>query len=158
MKKMKKFVSFLLTFAMVFAMNFTNVFAAQSNNSTIEYLGTSYVFSDGDEGIMPLIWSQFTADLPANSTLTLSDFSIPDRYMAFEATATVMGGGTNEGTYSVHVLQDDCSIAGIGYQIDGIMHKKDWIDFQATDNKCGFKISNNASVAITVKIVYYSWR
>lgn len=157
MKNMKKAVSFLLVFAMVFTMNFATVFAAEANDNTSESTEASAATTNDDEGIMPLVYDQFSVDLPANSSTTLSGYTIPERYMAFEATATVMGGGTNGGTFAVSVLQGNSPIAGLGNKIDAQPHKKDWIDFQSTNNTCGFKITNNSSVSITVKVVYYSW-
>lgn len=154
MKKTKKVISFLLAFAMVFAMNFTTAFAAEAPESNIGQYG---ITNSGDEGIMPLVYDQFETDVPAKGSVTLSGYTIPERYMAFEATATVMGGGTNSGQFAVHVQRNGASIAGLGDTIDGNMHKKDWIDFQATNNTFGFKIINNSNVGIHVKIVYYSW-
>lgn len=154
MKKTKKVLSFLLAFAMVFAMNFTTAFAAEAPESS---MAQNAVTTSGDEGIMPLVYDQFETDVPANGSVTLSGYTIPERYMAFEATATVMGGGTNNGTFAVHLQQYGSNIAGISYGIDGIMHKKDWIDLYASNTSCGFKIVNNSNVGIHVKIVYYSW-
>lgn len=154
MKKTKKVLSFLLAIVMVFAMSFTTAFAAEAPESNMEQNTHA---TSGDEGIMPLVWDQFSVDVPANGSVTLSGYNIYERYMAFEATATVMGGGTNSGTYSVHVQRNGASIAGIGRTIDGVMHKKDWIDFQSTNNTFGFQITNNSNVGIHVEIVYYSW-
>lgn len=154
MKNMKKAVSFLLAFAMAFAMNFTTAFATEAPENAVMPATTT---SSEDDGIMPLVWNQINADIPANSSVTLSGYSVPERYMAFEATATVMGGGTNGGTYSVHVQRLGASIAGISYKIDGIMHKKDHIDLERTNNTCGFLINNTSNVDITVHIVFYSW-
>lgn len=157
MKNMKKAVSFLLVFAMVFTMNFATVFAAEANDNTSESTEASAATTNDDEGIMPLVYDQFSVDLPANSSTTLSGYTIPERYMAFEATATVMGGGTNDGSFSVSVLRNTSPIAGVSAKVDGVMHKKDWIDFQRTNNTCGFKLVNSSSVSITITVVYYSW-
>lgn len=158
MKNMKKAVSFLLVFAMVFTMNFATVFAAEANDNTSESTETSAATTNGDEGIMPLVYDQFSVDLPAKSSTTLSGYTIPERYMAFEATATVMGGGTtSNGTFGVSVLRNSSAIAGLTDSIDGVAHKKDWIDFQRTNNTCGFKLVNNSNVSITITVVYYSW-
>lgn len=157
MKNMKKAVSFLLVFAMVFTMNFATVFAAEANDNTSESTEASAATTNGDEGIMPLVYDQFSVDLPANSSTTLSGYTIPERYMAFEATATVMGGGTNNGSFSTSVLRYSSAIAGVSAKIDGVAHKKDWIDLQGTNNTCGFKIVNSSNVSITVTVVYYSW-
>lgn len=155
MKNMKKVVSFLLAIAMVFAMNFTTAFAAAAPESN-NYQPAST--TSGDEGIMPLVYDQFHADLPANSSLTLSGFPIPDRYMAVEAYATVMGGGTNSGTFSIFVLDHGAVMKRKDIDIDGISQKIDWIDFKATNNTCDFKMVNNSNVDITIYVTYYSWQ
>lgn len=154
MKKTKKVLSFLLAIVMVFAMSFTTAFAAEAPESNIEQNAPA---TSGDEGIMPLVWNQFTADVPANSSVTLSGFSIPERYMAVEAYATLMGGGTASGTFSISVLDHGATMASMGLPITGESDKLDWIDFKATNNSCGFKIKNNSSSDITVYVTYYSW-
>lgn len=154
MKNMKKAVSFLLAFAMVFAMNFTTAFAAEApENAATPAVATS----SEDDGIMPLVWNEFTADVPANSSVTISGFSVPERYIAFEASATLMGGGTTSQTYYVGLETYGQPLASANYAANGVSHKIDWIDLQATNNSVGFKIVNHGNVAITVHIVYYSW-
>lgn len=155
MKNMKKAVSFLLAFAMVFAMNFTTAFAAEAPESAVTPVATS---SSEDDGIMPLVWNQIHADIPANSSLTLSGYTFPDRYMAFEAHANVMGGGTFNGTYTVTLLDHGATKSSMTNDINGIDYKNDWIDFKSTNNtNCGFKIVNHSNIDITVYITYYSW-
>lgn len=154
MKNMKKAVSFLLAFAMVFAMNFTTAFAAEAPESTVMSAAT---VSSEDDGIMPLIWNQINADIPANSSITLSGYSVPERYMAFESTGTVMGGGTNSGTYNIQLQNYGFYVASHTKYIDGQTYKLDKIDLEATNNSCGFKITNNSNVDIHVRIVFYSW-
>lgn len=157
MKNMKKAVSFLLVFAMVFTMNFATAFAAEANDNTSESTEASAATTNGDEGIMPLVWNQFTVDIPANSNTTVSGFSVPERYIAFESTATVMGGGTNTSSYNVQVQNYGSYVSGHTKPIDGQMYKKDRIDLEGTGNSCGFKIINNSNVGIHVLITYYSW-
>lgn len=154
MKNMKKVVSFLLAFAMVFAMNFTTAFAAEKHENNINQ---DAVTTSGDEGIMPCVWHQFELDLPSGGSTTLSGYDVPERYMAFESTATVMGGGTNGGTYNVQVLNYGGYRGGHTKNVDGQMHKLDKIDLERTNNSCGFKITNHSDVDIHVKIVFYSW-
>lgn len=154
MKNMKKAVSFLLVFAMVFAMNFTTAFAAEAPEVGSEVSETA---STGNEGIMPLVYDSFSVDIPANSSATLSGYSIPERYVAFEAYATVMGGGTNSGTFTVTLLKQGLNKSSMTHTVNGESHKNDWIDLKTTGNSCGFKMVNNTSVAITVYVTYYSW-
>ncbi len=154
MKNMKKVVSFLLAFVMVFAMNFTTAFATEVPKNNMKQ---NDVTNSGDEGIMPCVYDYVDADIRAQSSTTLSGINIPERYAGFEATASVMGGGTNSGTYTVHFQQYDVNIAGISFPIDNQSHKKDWIDLSATNTSCGFKMVNNSNVDIHIHIVYYSW-
>lgn len=153
---MKKAVSFILALVMAFATNFTIAFAAEASESYMPSEPNAVSTSD-EEGIMPLLWDQFSADIPANSTLTLSGYSVYERYMAFESTATVMGGGTNSGTYSVELQNFGAAKAGHTKHIDGQPHKFDWIDLERTNNSCGFVITNHSSVDIHVTITFYSW-
>lgn len=154
MKNTKKVISFLLALAMVFAMNFTTAFAAEVPKTNVFQTATT---SSDEEGIMPLVYDTFGIDIPAKGKTTLSGYIIPDRYVAFEATASVMGGGTNSGTYTVHFQQYGANIAGISYPIDNTMHKKDWIDLSASNTSCGFYFINHSDVDIHIDIVYYSW-
>ncbi len=157
MKNMKKAVSFLLVFVMVFAMNFATAFAAEAPENVTEPIEATEVLTNSDEGIMPLVNHSFSVDIPPNSSTTLSGYSIPERYMAFEAYATVMGGGSNGGTFSVTLLKSGLIKSGMTYEVNGVSHKNDWIDLQSTNNSCGFKLSNNTSVSITIYVTYYSW-
>lgn len=157
MKNMKKAVSFLLVFVMVFAMNFATAFAAEAPENVTVPVEAAEVLTNSDEGIMPLVWHDFTADIPANSSTTVSGFSVPERYMAFESTTTVMNGGTSSGSYNVQVLNYGSYISGHTKPIDGQMYKKDRIDLEGTGNNCSFKIINNSNVPIHVYIVFYSW-
>lgn len=154
MKKTKKVLSFLLAIVMVFAMSFTTAFAAEAPESNMEQNAPA---TSGDEGIMPLVWNQFTADVPANSSVTLSGFSIPERYMAYEASANIMNGGTTSETYTVELQTYGNTISLVNLSANGNSHKVDWVDLSATNNSVGFHLSNHASVAITVHIIYYSW-
>lgn len=154
MKNTKKVISFLLAFAMVFAMNFTTAFAAEASENNIH---PNSVTTSGDEGIMPCVWHQFELDIPPNSSSTISGYDVPERYIAFESTATVMGGGTSGETYAVQLLNYGALTAGHTKNIDGQMHKLDRIDLEGSGNSCGFKIINHSSVGIHVKIVFYSW-
>lgn len=157
MKNMKKAVSFLLVFVMVFAMNFATAFAAEAPENVTEPVEAAEVLTNNDEGIMPLVNHSFSVDLPPNSSTTLSGYSIPERYMAFEAYATVMGGGSNGGNFTVALLKQGITKSVMSYSVNGESHKNDWIDLQQTNNSCGFKLTNNTSVSITIYVTYYSW-
>lgn len=157
MKKAKKVLSFLLAFAMVFAMNFTTAFAAEAPESSTFPVENTAITSE-DEGIMPLMWDQFESDIPAHSYMTFGPITIPDRYMAIEATATVMGGGTNSSSYAVYLQKSGATIAGICKSIDGVTYKNDWIDLRSTNNSYTFYVENGSDVGIHVKVTYYSWQ
>ncbi len=157
MKNMKKVLCSLLALVMVFAMNFTTAFAAESNKTNNVPDEVTTVNNSDDEGIMPRVYDTFHADIPAYSSVTLSGFPVPERYMAFEASATVMGGGATSQTYTVDLQIDGYSITGITLAANGSSNKLDWIDLESTNNSVGFKMTNNANIDITVHIIYYSW-
>ncbi len=168
-KSLKTVISFILTLTLAFSLSFT-AFAAEQNDlgnytyehpraNTIEYCiepGETLNFSD-DNGIMPLVNNQFTTTIIGNYSTTTPEASIPDRYMAYEIYATDLNGNTVNGNYRVDLC---CvgTIASMSYAIDGTWHKKDWIDLQATNNTCYFRITNNSSTRIRVLTKYYSWR
>ena len=154
MKKTKKVISFLLAFAMVFAMNFTTAFAAEAPESNIGQYG---ITNSGNEGIMPLVNKPMGIDVPPNSYVSISPISIPERYLAIDSSATVMGGGSTSGTYTISVYQDGSPIAQDFFNIDGTTRRLDWIDLEATNNSCSFRITNNSNVGIHVEGRYYSW-
>lgn len=154
MKKAKKVLSFLLAFAMVFAMNFTTAFAAEAPESS---MAQNAVTTSGDEGIMPLVNKPLGVDIPPNSYVSISPISIPERYLAIDSSATVMGGGSTSGSYTVSVYQDGALISQDYYSIDGNTRRLDWIDLGATNNSCTFMITNNSNVGIHVEGRYYSW-
>lgn len=155
MKNMKKAVSFLLVFAMVLVMNSATAFAAEFNTILSD---ENIATTDGNAGIMPLIYDDKNwIDIPAKGTVTLSGFSIPDRYMGVEARAIVKGGGTTNGIFTLYVLDHGANMCSKDISIDGSYGKIDWIDFKATNNSFGFKIVNNSNVDINIHIIYYSW-
>lgn len=169
-KSLKTVISFILTLTLAFSLSFT-AFAAEQNDLgnytyehprayTIEYCiepGETLNFSD-DNGIMPLVNNQFTTTIIGNYSTTTPEASIPDRYMAYEIYATDLNGNTVNGNYRVDLYGNSMPLAAMSYAIDGTWHKKDWIDLQATNNTCYFKITNGSSTRIRVLTKYYSWK
>ena len=95
--------------------------------------------------------------VPANSTVNTTYFNIPDRYFAYEMTATLYTGGTSGSSYRVVLKKlSGGTRASATYNIDGITHKIDWIDISTTGNHY-FEITNFSSNPIEVYLTYYSW-
>ena len=151
MKNMKKVVSFLLAFVMVFAMYFTTAFADTSTESLS-------ILMEDDTIPLDDTWENFYSDIPPGGVATLSGFSIPNRYMAFEAYAILMGGGSTNETFSVILLDHGASKSKMVESANGIIHKNDWIDLRATNNSVDFKLINHGSAGIRVYVKFYCWQ
>lgn len=125
----------------------------------------SVVFADPPELDTPVteediegMWASGTYTVPANSTINTASFNIPERYFAFEMTATLSSGGTApNASYTVILKKGSGTIAsGSGY-INGGTYKFDWITITDRINNHYFTITNNYSSAISVTLTYYSW-
>lgn len=167
MKHVKKLVALFL--AMVMIASFATTAMAAENEPTIPENVTRHtievtVAPDGtientDETVAPCIWGQGTYNPPVNGATYTPTMNIPNRYFAYETTATTTSGGTCSGTYSVSLMfNSTATITSMQNNVDGITYKNDWIEIYNTNiNAYNFKINNNAGVAITVSITYYSW-
>ena len=84
-----------------------------------------------------------------------SPSDIPDRYFAFEYSAT----GSVSGSYRVELLFGATlsPIAGAGSTVNSGTDKIDWIDLSDTGYKYLFCITNYTGSPINVTITYYSW-
>lgn len=169
-KNLKTIISFILTLTLLFSLSFTAFAAEQTDTgnytyehpraNTVEFCiepGGTLNLSD-DTGIMPRVNNQLTTTIIGNYSTTTPDVPVPDRYMAYEIYATDLDGNTVNGNYRVDLYCDSMPIAAMSHAIDGIWHKKDWIDLQATNNTCYFKITNSSSTRIKVLTKYYSWK
>lgn len=154
MKNMKKVVSFLLAFAMVFSMNFTTAFATEVPENNMKQ---NDVTTSGDEGIMPLVNKPFVVEIPPNSSSSVYPISIPERYLAIDSLAKVLGGGSTSSTYTVSVYIDGTLVAQDYYDIDNVTRRLDKIDLESTNNLCTFTFTNSSNVGIHIEGRYYSW-
>lgn len=127
-----------------------------SADGTIENIET--LSSAEGATVMPRAWWQNSYNVPTDATYSLS-FVVPERYMAFEASATDYNGNSVSGTYRVDLLYVSTAslIASMTKDINGVTYKLDWIDLQATNQNMIFKIWNSTNVPIRVNLTYYSW-
>ena len=127
-----------------------------SADGTIENIET--LSSAEGATVMPRAWWQNSYNVPTDATYSLS-FVVPDRYMAFEMSATDYNGNSVSGTYRVDLMFVSTSLVktSISRNIDGVTYKKDWVDLLSTNNNMIFKIWNSSNVPIRVNLTYYSW-
>lgn len=163
MKNTKKVISLVLALMMVFSITCTTAFAAEDNDHLMPegLIGNTIAVTvepGEDAGIMPLIWDQkypAVGNVPTNT----SEFTVPDRYFAYECVATNREtGGTADGSAIIELYQYDGQIDSLGIPIDGESYKADWIDLHGSDTTCHFKIRNTSDDIINVLITYYSWK
>ena len=167
MKKLKKLVALFLTFALIAGLSTTAMAAETETNipenatrHTIEVTvspdGT--IENDNENGVMPLIWNQENYTVSGDKTYTLQ-FNVPERYFAYEMTATDTSGNAVSGTYKVALLfaAPFSTKAANVENVDGVTYKVDKIDLGSTGLTCLFCIFNNTDVPISVTLTYYSW-
>lgn len=166
MYKLKKI--FALFLAIVLATSFSTVAFAAEDESGIPENATKHTievtvepgetFDGSEDGIAPYIWNQIGHTVSGDKTYTLQ-FTVPDRYFAYEYSAVPTSGGTSSGSYSVSLLLSAIlSPLATGSGIaDGANHKVDWIDLSGNSGSYQFLIINSTGTSITVSITYYSW-
>lgn len=167
MKHFKKLIALFL--AMVLATSFATTAMAAETESGIPENATRHtieltvspdgtVESDDEYGVAPLIWNQENYTVSGNKTYTLQ-FTVPDRYFAYEMCATDTSGNTVSGSYSVDLLLalTFSTIASSTRTVDGNTYKLDNIDLSTSNKTCLFCITNYTGVALSVTITYYSW-
>lgn len=160
MKNLKKMLSFVLAIVLVFGANLTTAFAAEPGDTVTEPVRHTIevVVEPGEEaGIMPLMWDDDNIGVTRNTTVTTESFTVPERYMAFEATVTDSNGNACNTNCTVSIYSNSFVRAAISVNADGIMTKKDWVDLKSTNTSCYFKIANASNTALRVYLVYYSW-
>ncbi len=166
MYKLKKI--FALVLAVALATSFSTVaFAAEESGipenatrHTIEVTVEPGETIDGsEEGIAPYIWGQGTYSPPVNGVTYTPTMNIPDRYFAYETSATTTDGSTCEGSYVVALVRSvSAVVTSIEAFVDGQTHKNDWITIYNTNvSDYQFKIINRTGIPITVQLTYYSW-
>lgn len=161
MKKMKKMFSFVLALALMLSVNASYAFAAEPEDPATEPVEhTIEIFVEPYEnvGIRPYIWDQRNVGMPSGTTATTPSFTVPERYMAFEASATDVNGNGPGVSYTVNLYSNSVFKAGGNFTATGNFEKIDWIDLEASNTSCYFKVSNYSGVGLIVTIKYYSWR
>lgn len=169
MKHWKKLIALFL--AMVMATGFaTTAMAAETENNipenvtrhTIELTVApdETIESNNEDGnSSTFIWGNGTYNPPVNGVTYTPTMNIPERYFAYETTATTTSGGTCSGYYIVSLVRSvTATITSVQHNVDGVTYKNDWIEIYNTSvSDYQFKIHNGTSEAITVTITYYSW-
>ena len=167
MKHFKKLIALFL--AIVLATSFATTAMAAEPDSEIPENATRHtieltVAPDGtiegsdEDGVAPFIWNQENHTVSYDKTFTLQ-FTVPERYFAYEIRATTTSGGTVNANYCVELLFAGTfsTTASSTKPINGVTYKLDNIDLGITNQKWLFCITNGAGVPISVTITYYSW-
>lgn len=167
MKNFKKLISLFL--AIVMAMSFAVTAIAAEADSGIPENATQHtieldIAADGtvesytQDGITPRIWNQINHTVSGDKTYTLQ-FTVPERYFAYEMRATNTSGNSASGTYKVDLLLASNFVvkASSCQAVDGVTYKIDHIDLSSSNQRCLFCITNYANIPLSVTITYYSW-
>lgn len=159
MKKAKKLFSLILAVAMCLSFSVT-AFAAETDQAVLEkHVVTLSVKPGDDAGIMPAMWDQNTYTVGVGITTYTPQFIIPDRYFAYEMSATGVSGAPVSVPYSVALMYDVTGLVASQNGIaNGVSTKYDWIDLGFTGGSYLFRIINGGSEAINVTLTYYSWK
>ncbi len=158
---MKKIISMLLVLIMCFSLFAVTAFASEDelHSSLEEHTVTLNIAPGGNAEIMPAMWEQNTYTVNVGVTTYTAKFVIPDRYFAYEMSATGTNGQATSVLYSVYLVYNvTVPITGIGGVADGTPYKNDHIDLYSTGEKYQFKIVNEGNTAIKVTLTYYSWK
>ena len=158
---MRKIISMLLVFVMCFSFFAVTAFASEDevHSSFEKHAVTLNIAPGGNAEIMPAMWEQNTYTVNVGVTTYTAKFVIPDRYFAYEMSATGTNGQATSVPYSVTLVYDVTGlIAGMAATADGTSYKNDWIDLHSTGDKYQFKIVNDGNAAIKVTLTYYSWK
>lgn len=155
MKTKKKLVSVILAVVLCFSFSL-NAFAFEAEKAPTpeKHVVTLNIAPGGSSTVSPMMWDNKSYTVGPLVTTYTGQFVIPDRYFAYEVTAS----GSNEG-YSVSIMYNpSVTVASIYNVADGSSHKNDWIDVEAGHSYL-FRIVNSSTYAsINVTITYYSWK
>lgn len=166
MKHFKKLIALFL--AIIMATSFATTAMAAETLSDIPENATCHTIEltvspdgtieGGEDGISPFIWNQENHTVSGNKTYTLQ-FTVPERYFAYEMRATDANGNAISGQYTVALLYalTFSVMASSTKNVDGNTYKLDNIDLGASNETVLFCISNYTGVPISVTITYYSW-
>lgn len=160
MKNVKKMVSFLLAMVMACSMTFTTAFAVDENDSestpTRHTIEITIPPQSEDDGIMPCIWYDLGNQSVHSDPYRTKDIDIPDRYCAFEASASDENGNAVNGSYTVALMKNGGLVCSDNHPVDTQTYKTDWITVSPGTHY--FIISNYADCNLKVTIKYYSWK
>jgi hypothetical protein len=166
MKHFKKFCALFLAILMTLSIASTAMAAEtetgipeNATRHTIELTVSPDGTIEGDtDGISPFIWNQENHTVSGNKTYT-QQFTVPERYFAYEVRATNTSGNAISGTYKVELLlaATFSTFASCSQNVNGSTYKVDHIDLRTSNRTCLFCITNYAGVPINVTITYYSW-
>lgn len=167
MKHVKKMIALFL--AMIMATSFATTALAAETESGIPEGATCHTIEltvnpdgtveGGDEnGISPFIWNQESHTVSGNKTYTLQ-FTVPERYFAYEMKATDANGNALSTNYTVELLHAATFslLASCTQSADGNTYKVDHIDLESSNETLLFCIVNYTGVPISVTLTYYSW-
>lgn len=155
---MKKLISLLLAVSLFTSMS-VNAFAAdRSDIPEIEKTTITYEMpaptDDENAGIQPLIWNQESHETSKQIAYTPL-FVIPDRYFAYEMSAT---SGNPSGSYAITLIDhNEDLIVRISNTANSSTKKADWITVDAGQTY-QFKVSNLTGSNLKFSITYYSWK
>lgn len=154
---MKKFLSLILALTLCVSMSVTAFAEGPSDIPELEKTTITYdvpAAEEDDDGIEPLIWGQETHE-PNVQTRYTTPFVIPDRYFAYEVTAT---SGNPNGECAVALMNSYMwAIASETVFANGVMEKRDWIEVHPGESY-QFRITNLTGSNLKVTITYYSWK
>lgn len=167
MKHLKKLIALFLAIVMASSFAITAMAAeaeteipenATRHTIELDLAADGTVESYTQDGITPRIWNQENYTVSGDKTYTLQ-FTVPERYFAYEMRATTTSGGTASGTYTVELMSASAwaAIAGRSAYIDGVTYKVDHIDLYGSNQRCLFCIINGAGLPLSVTLTYYSW-
>lgn len=154
MKTKKKLVSVILAVVLCFSFSL-NAFAFEAEKAPTpeKHVVTLNIAPGGSSTVSPMMWNKKSYTVGVGVTTYTEQFVIPDRYFAYEMTAT---GGS---AYTVTLVHNvSYFIASMGGVADGSSYKNDWIDLYSTGDTYQFRIVNGGSSTIYVTLTYYSWK
>ena len=169
MKQFRKLIAILLAMILCISTFSMTAFAAETDadeersipenatRHTIELTVEPGEVLD-DSGIAPYVWGEGSTTTSSGGYSRVPLEQLFERYLAFEATAVSSSGSPVNGTFSVSVLYSGTySIASMTADVDGQMHKLDWITITNIGGSHQLHVYNGTPTTIIVHIVYYTW-
>lgn len=159
MKTRKILLTLITIIALLFSLS-PKSFAAknsvedQSITSHTIVLSISAVSSE-DDGIVPYIWGEFNPGTVSHNIYNTPSFYIPDRYFAYEVSATATNGSPVNENFSVALKYNSATKSIISGKANGSVYKNDWID--VVPGNYYFAVNNSTNSDLSIKITYYSW-